>query len=359
MSGEPLMLFRILKFACPLMLILALVGCATTGSAKKPVVEEDPYAKYVWPPPPDEARIQLEDIVRGRPDAEAKFRLDRALFGATPQSPYDWLVKPFGAEYDPDGRLLVTDTVLSALIRFDKNDRRMDVFGTRGAVRLDTPLGLCVGSDGTSYVADAGLGKVVAFDPQGEVTMIYGRKGELDNPTDAALSPDGSRLYVADSKSHRIVIFSTDTAETLTSFGKRGEGDDEFNFPTSLTFGPEGNLFVVDQLNSRVVVFTEEGQYLDQFGSLGVGFGSFVRPKDIAVDPFGLIYVTDAAFNNLQIFDIDFTLLTFVGSGGTGPGQFNIAAGVAVRGDRFAVVDQLNRRVQTFRFLESRQAEQP
>jgi len=351
------MLFRMLKIVCPLLLILTLVGCATTGSAKKPVVEEDPYAKYIWPPPPDKARVGLADIVRGRPDAEEKNRIGKALFGATPQGQYDWLVKPFGTDYDPDGRLLVTDSVLGALFRFDMSERRMDVFGTRGAIRLNTPLGLCVGSDGTVFVTDVGIKKVVAFDPLGEVIKIFGREGELDNPTDAALSPDGSRLYVADSKSHRIVIFDAATAEMLSSFGKRGERDDEFNFPTSLTFGPEGNLFMVDQLNSRILVFTEEGQYLDQFGALGVGFSSFVRPKDIAVDPFGLIYVSDAAFNNIQIFDIDFTLLTFVGSGGTGPGQFNLAAGVAVHGDRFAVVDQLNRRVQVFRFLETRQAE--
>jgi DNA-binding beta-propeller fold protein YncE len=358
MSGVSLMLYKMLKIACSLVLVLSLVSCATTGTTKKSTtVEEDPYKSYVWPPPPDEARVRLVEIIRGRPDAEEKGKLGKALFGATPQGRYDWLVKPFAVDYDPEGRLLVTDTVLGVLFRFDKTERLMDVFGTSGSVRLDTPLGLCVGADGTIYVADAGLGKVVAYNSEGRVTSVFGRRGELSNPTDAVLSPDGSRLYVADSKNHRIVIYDAKTAEMLSSFGKRGMGDNEFNFPTSLTFGPEGNLFVVDQINSRVVVFTEEGSYLDQFGTLGVGYGSFVRPKDIAVDPFGLIYVSDAAFNNLQIFDIDFALLTFVGSGGTGPGQFNIAAGIAVRDDRFAVVDQLNRRVQIFEFLETRQGE--
>jgi hypothetical protein len=28
----------------------------------------DPYAEHVWPPPPDVARIKLEDVIRGRAD---------------------------------------------------------------------------------------------------------------------------------------------------------------------------------------------------------------------------------------------------------------------------------------------------
>jgi DNA-binding beta-propeller fold protein YncE len=125
----------------------------------------------------------------------------------------------------------------------------------------------------------------------------------------------------------------------------------EFSFPTSLAFDPEGNLLVVDQINSRVQMFSRDGEYLDGFGGLGVGFGNFVRPKDVAVDEEGFIYVTDNAFNNVQLFDTDFTLLTFVGEGGRGPGRFHGASGVAVQGPEFAVVDQLGRRVQLFRFL--------
>ena len=114
---------------------------------------------------------------------------------------------------------------------------------------------------------------------------------------------------------------------------------------------PDGSLYVVDQINARVQVFAEDGEYLDEFGDLGVGFGNLVRPKDVAVDEVGLIYVTDNAFNNVQLFDIDFTLLTFVGAGGTTPGTFHGASGIAVQGDRFAVVDQMGARVQVFRFL--------
>lgn len=343
----------------PMAILLAiLLSAGTAGEAlakkdkkKKKAEAEDPYAEYVWPPPPDEARIKLEEVYTGRADIEAKSSFKKMLIGSGPQSPFDRLRKPHAAAIDSRGRILVTDWGNAALIRFDRTERRMDVFGTRGAVALKQPLGLDLGPDDTAYVADAALRRVVAYDPEGKLVAVLGRQGELTNPTDAALSPDGKRIYVADSKAHQIHVFALESGDLVASFGKRGEGEGEFNFPTSLDIDGEGNLYVVDQINARVQVLSPDGEYLDEFGKLGVGFANFARPKDVAIDEVGFIYVVDNAFNNVQLFDADFTLLTFVGAGGRGPGRFYGASGIAVRGDEFAVVDQLGRRVQVFRFL--------
>jgi len=335
----------------------ALAAKRDSGRKQRKAEAEDPYAEYVWPPPPDQARIKLETVIRGRADVEAKRGFARRLLGASPQSPYDLLVKPFAVDFDAEGRILVTDSGTSALIRFDVEERRMDVLGTRGNVRLSLPLGVHVAPEGTIYVADADLRAVVAFDPEGRVLRVVGGKEELANPTDVVLSPDGTRLYVADSKAHQVVIFDAASGRKLSTLGEPGDQEGQFAFPTSLAFGPDGSLFVVDQINSRVQMFAADGEYLDQLGGLGVGFGNFVRPKDVAVDEVGFIYVTDNAFNNVQLFDVDFSLLTFVGSGGQTPGTFLGASGIAVQNDRFAVVDQLGRRLQLFRFLLPKEAD--
>ncbi len=337
-----------------LLMALLLLGISPDAAAKKrkkKKPQNDPYAEYVWPPPPDPARIKLESVIRGRIDVEPKSGWGRILFGATPQSRYDFFTRPFAVEFDTEGRILVSDPGSSALLRIDQPNRIYDVLGTRGNVRLASPLGIDVGPDGTIYVADSGLQRAVALDAEGKILAIYGQEGSLTNPTDVAISPSTELLYVADSKSHTLSVFDTASGSLVRTLGGPGLGEGDFNFPTSLTFGPEGNLFVVDQLNSRVQVFDVEGEYLDEFGSLGIGFANFVRPKDVAVDEVGFIYVTDNAFNNVQLFDADFSLLTFVGAGGNGPGRFHGASGVAVQGKRFAVVDQLGRRVQVFRFI--------
>jgi sugar lactone lactonase YvrE len=333
--------------------LLAAIGAPSLAKEKKKKQKkgEDPYAEYVWPPPPDEPRIKLEAVIAGRVDLEVRSRFKQKLMRLSGREPYGRLVKPFAVAFDPEGRVLVTDWGSGALFRFDLEDRRMDVFGTKGAVRLSRPMGLHVTEKGVIYVTDVDQGKVLAFDGEGTPLKAYGREGELTNPTDVALSPDGGRLYVADSKAHQIKVFDRESGEMVHSFGERGSGEGQFNYPTSIVFGPDGELFVVDQLNTRVQLLEDDGGYVDEFGNLGTGFGSFVRPKSIAVDELGLIYVVDNAFNNLQLFDADFSLLTFVGAGGRGPGRFHGASGVAVQGDRFVVVEQLSARFQLFRFL--------
>ncbi len=334
-------------------------ACTTVPKAEpiQAKSHEDRYAEYVWPPPPDQPRIQLVDILHSRLDVEPRSGFEKALIGSSPHSPWDFLKKPFGAAIDDQNRILVTDPGISALLRFDRSGRKMDIIGVKGAVRLKIPLGVSIGPEGTIYVADPGLLKVVAFSPEGKLVKAYGHQGELVNPTDAEVSPDGKRLYVTDSKAHKVVVFNVANGEIVMSFGSRGTGPGQFNYPSALCFSPEGDLFVVDQMNSRVQVFTADGEVLETFGALGVGFGNFVRPKDVAINADGLVFVTDAAFGNVQIFDADLRLLTFVGENGSGPGRFQLPGGVAVHGDRFAVVDQLNKRVQLFRFIESQGGE--
>lgn len=342
---------KFVALALGLALGLGAAGEAAARKKDRNKAGEDPYAEFVWPPPPDTPRIKLEAVITGRADVEGGTKWKRRLLGTSDLTPYDRFKKPFGVEFDNQGRVLVSDWGNAALIRVDRAERKMDVLGTRGGLVLKAPMGIDVGPDDRIYVADAKLAKVVAFDPEGKVVMAYGRQGEIVNPTDALVSGDGKTLYVADSKAHKILMFEIATGELKESFGKRGIEDGEFNFPTSLAWGPDGTIFVLDQLNSRVQEFGADGEFRDRFGEMGKGFGSFLRPKDVAVDEMGFIYVTDNAFNNLQLFDIDYTLLTFVGSGGRRPGEFMGASGVDVRGDEFAVVDQLGARLQIFRFI--------
>lgn len=321
-------------------------------------VRPDPFAEIVFPPPPDTARIKLENILTGRADLESKgSSLKKVLIGSSPQLKADRLQKPIDVDFDSQGRIVVSDWESAVLVRFDTEQDVYDILGAKSTPALNRPMGVDITEDDTILVADIGLKQVVGFDPSGPVRVIYGRGSDLTNPTDVAISPDGLEIFVVDSRLHKILVFGAESGAQVRSIGSNGMGPGQFAYPMSLAFGPEGNIFVVDQMNSRVQMLDAEGEFIDEFGGLGTGFGSFVRPKYISVDEVGFIYVTDFAFNNFQIFDVDFSLLTFIGQGGLGPAQFQGPSGIAVQGDRIAVVDSLGKRVQVFRFLVPKIAE--
>ena len=96
--------------------LLASTAVATFGAKREKQQEQNPYAEYVWPPPPDDPRIGLRDVIKTRADVEAKTRWKKMLLGASEQTGYESLRKPFGVAFDSQGRLLVTDIELGALL---------------------------------------------------------------------------------------------------------------------------------------------------------------------------------------------------------------------------------------------------
>ncbi len=90
------------------------------------------------------------------------------------------------------------------------------------------------------------------------------------------------------------------------------------------------------------------------FGEAGSGAGYLFRPKGIGVTKEGFIFVTDAEFHNFQIFDEDGNVYLFIGQLGNEPGEFSLPAGLCIDlNNNIYVVDQLNSRVQKFKFLNA------
>ena len=81
-----------------------------------------------------------------------------------------------------------------------------------------------------------------------------------------------------------------------------GPDGDPFNMPSDAAVGRNGNLYVLDGVNHRVVVCDAEGQIQFQFGSRGSGLGQFAYPLGIAADPNGNIYVADSGNHRFQVF---------------------------------------------------------
>lgn len=335
--------------ACSFALLLA--ACASAPPA------EQEFEVPVYPPPPAEPRFIWERTLLYNEDVEAATRKQRFIEYATGASrKLKGLVKPFDVAVR-QGRVYVSDSVQRVVAVFDIAGGRFYEIGKEVEGRLSKPLGLAISDDGTLYVADVTLRKVLAYDADGLFLRTIGSPDTLQRPTDVAVSPDGTRLYVVDtggveSDNHLVAIFDANSGEHLGHIGGRGEAPGAFNLPLQVAVAGDGTVYIVDSGNFRVQAFDADGNFRRTFGSVGRFPGQFARPKGIAVDREDRVYVIDTAFGNFQIFDSEGTLLMYAGERGhVGyPGKFMLPAGIAVDEDgRVYVVDQFFRKVDVFR----------
>lgn len=123
----------------------------------------------------------------------------------------------------------------------------------------------------------------------------------LKDPGPPAVGPDGN-LYVTD-LSQRVSVISP-AGRVLRRWGKPGSGRGEFRFvsdnpsdPTTasgaIAVGPNGMVYVSDNGNGRVEVFTPQSRFVRQFGSRGVGNGEFAYAYQLVVDIAGNVYILD------------------------------------------------------------------
>jgi DNA-binding beta-propeller fold protein YncE len=306
-----------------LLLLAGIAGCGST-----PQTVEQPKAVSFWPPSPDEPRIQYLTSFEKSSDVEPpKTNLDRIIAGNDPQEVLP-ISKPYGVKMW-QGKIYVCDLKQHAVIILDLRSHVTRVMGVTGNLHLDTPTDIAIAPDGTKYVSDMARGAVVVFNASDQQIAIFTHPNF--KPVGVAVYND--ELAVADFQAQHVEIFDRNTGQSRRILGSPGMDDGQFVRPLSLTYDPQGNLYVCDVFKCRVQKFDREGKLIKAFGSINATAGNFVRPKHIAVDADDVLYVVDAAFQNVQLFDASGRTLTFFGAAGLHPGAMQLPAGICVTDD--------------------------
>jgi gluconolactonase len=162
---------------------------------------------------------------------------------------------PDGNTYDQQHRLIVTASVLRAIIRVDaagKYEVLADKFEEK---KFNSPNDIVLGPDGALYFTDPTLDlpkgeqKELAFqgvfrlDPSGRVTLLT---TDLSQPNGLAFSPDGKKLYVDDSQQRNIRVYDFQPDGTITNGRIFGEepGNKGDGVPDGMKVDTAGNLYV-------------------------------------------------------------------------------------------------------------------
>lgn len=336
-----------------LMLMLVLVGlgvgsCSPTGGGVRLESMGGPLG-IVWPAPPEVARVRYLGSIATPGDIGAHQSLLRRVVRAVTGAEQLRIRQPYGIAVDSAGVIFVADVAARGVHRFDPERGRYAFFTARGRPALRSPIGVAVDERGDLYIADSELGVVVVLRPDGAERRRI--SDGLRRPTGLAWDSARGWLWVVDTEANRVVAFDRD-GRKQRSFGVRGTGDGEFNYPTNIAVARDGTLYVTDALNVRIQVFSPEGVYRRQFGRHSNAVGDLARPKGVALDSDGHVYVVEGLYDVVNLFDSEGRTLLSVGSAGRGPGEFWLATGIAIdRRDRVYVADSHNGRIQVLQYV--------
>ncbi|HHY73785.1 MAG TPA: hypothetical protein GX497_11335 [Bacillus bacterium] len=207
---------------------------------------------------------------------------------------------------------------------------------------LNGPTDIVIGNDGQLIVSDTLNHRIVEITEQGKISVLagggYSKDGEwligsfadgkgdaakFNEPTGLAIDAEGN-LYVADTGNQR--IRKIDAAGNVTTFAGIGSSkmdgtsyisggflngnktNAQFNFPSSLAFDQNGNLFVADTLNHIIRVVTVNGTVETVAGIAGESGNKigpetnaqFDRPVGVTVLKNGKLLIVDQLNNKVR-----------------------------------------------------------
>ena len=339
---EKLSFINILKYLSIVLFTTgALLNCASQGASEK--------QSLVWPDnelyPP---RIELVEILKPQTFKETSLKqnLMDFVFGASVSSR---MSQPFGVAVDSSGSVYVVEGGAGQITVFDRRTNNTRSFGERTGLIFPTDILII---DSLVYVSDGRAQRIFCYNMDGELITKLGKRGELLNPGGMAYHEDTHKIYITDSQSHQLAVFDVETGLLDTTFGTRGTGEGEFNFPSNIAIY-EDKVFVLDAMNFRVQILTLDGQYIHAFGQAGDSAGDLYRPRGIAISSDGFVFVSDSHYSNFQIFDEDGEIYLFVGILGTNPGEFKMPADMTFdQDDKLYVTDAQNGRIQVFQYIK-------
>ncbi len=158
------------------------------------------------------------------------------------------------------------------------------------------------------YVLDAGSNQIVKFGSNLEYKKRNGKQGWADGQYETPTFIDGSTgldLFVSDGRNHRvqrldleinpIAILKTDLEDFSPEL--------RFKTPIASLVLNSNEIYVIDQDNSRIVVYKDGRNPSYVFGDYKSGKGQLSRPVKLLKDAKNFIYVLDKEYNAIIRFD--------------------------------------------------------
>jgi hypothetical protein len=198
---------------------------------------------------------------------------------------------------------------------------------------VQSPSAIAVDADGNVFVGEPANKRVLVLKLVGSgdnVTLQYDHHiNNITNPTDLALNDNGTPLntnddfiYIADASLNKIFKYTAGAHANVLRATFDG-----FSSPTSIAVGRwnganENILYVIDKIAKRIRVFDDEGSALARLAEYAGDYSQYFT--SIKTDHFGNVYVVDNVNSKLLKFTGSLDLLDEQGGDGTYAAPANI-----------------------------------
>ena len=213
------------------------------------------------------------------------------------QEPFE---EPLALAGDPQGRLLVLDSLQGWIYRFDREGNALDRIAGPGVPTFH-PRGMTALPDGAVVVADTGGARLAILDAAGNIVGDLGTlgdaPGQFHEPTDVAMDEAGT-YYVAEAHNQR-----------LQRVDRRGGSLGTWSMPPSiahdgphLAWAPDSSLLVTAPGEGAILRYAPDGRLLDRWTQAGAV--TIQQPVGIYADAVGTLYVTDTGTHQVYVFEM-------------------------------------------------------
>jgi sugar lactone lactonase YvrE len=198
------------------------------------------------------------------------------------------------------------------------------------ASTLFGPAALAIGASGRLFVADYENHRVLSWPDAatfstgaaadlvlGQPNFTSGGSGAANNrlthPEGVTVDPQGN-VFVSDTENHRVVVFNPPLSNGMngTPFGSKNcMGNptlDEFCYPRALASDPQGNIYLADEFHDRILIY--QTPIASNDFSPDLALVGLANPRGVAVDANGNVFASDSENDRVLEFDSPLTTNT-------------------------------------------------